>query len=90
MIERYKARLKSENSDDQTRKESMNAINPKFILRTYIAEHVIRQAVENGNYSEIENVRKLLMRPFDEQPENQRYAEEPPEWAKGLALSCSS
>jgi len=89
-IERYKARLKSENSDDQTRKESMNAINPKFILRTYIAEHVIRQAVENGNYSEIENVRKLLMRPFDEQPENQRYAEEPPEWAKGLALSCSS
>jgi len=89
-IERYKARLKTENSYDQTRKESMNAVNPKYVLRTYIAEQAIREAVEKGNYSEIENVRKLLMRPFDEQPENQKYAEEPPEWAKGLTLSCSS
>ena len=68
----------------------MNLVNPKYILRTYIAEQAIHEAVENGNYSEIENVRKLLMRPFDEQPENERYANEPPEWAKGIALCCSS
>jgi len=89
-LERYKARLRSENSDGLKRKESMNLLNPKYILRTYIAEQAIHEAVENGNYSEIENVRKLLLRPFDEQPENEKYANEPPEWAKGIALSCSS
>jgi len=88
--ERYKSRLKSENSDDNLRKDSMERINPKYILRTYIAEQAIREAVENSNYTEIENVRKLLMKPFDEQPENEKYANEPPEWAKGTVLSCSS
>lgn len=89
-LERYKDRLRTENSDEKVRKESMNKINPKYILRTYIAEQAIREAVENGNYTEIENVRKLLMRPFDEQPEKEKYAKEPPEWAKEIALSCSS
>lgn len=89
-LESYLARLKTENSDDKFRKESMNAVNPKYVLRTYIAEQVIREAVENGDYSEIENVRKLLMRPFNEQPEYEKYAEKPPEWAKKLVLSCSS
>jgi len=88
--DRYKSRLKSDNTDNNARKESMDRVNPKYVLRAYIAEQAIRKAVEEGDYSEIENVRKLLMRPFDEQPENQKYAEEPPEWAKGIALSCSS
>ena len=31
-----------------------------------------------------------LSRPFDEQPEFERYAAPPPDWAQHLAVSCSS
>ena len=68
----------------------MDSVNPKFVLRTYIAENAIREAVDNQDYSEIEKVRKILMDPFDEQPENRRYSFKPPEGAEVTALSCSS
>ena len=68
----------------------MDSVNPKFILRTYIAEQAIREAEDNQDYTEIEKVRKILMRPFDDQPEYEKYANEPPEWAKEISLSCSS
>ncbi len=89
-IKKYLERLKSENHDKTKRKESMDSVNPKFVLRTYIAENAIREAVDNQDYSEIEKVRKILMDPFDEQPENRRYSFKPPEGAEVTALSCSS
>jgi len=89
-FDNYFNRLKQENWDSKSRIETMDTVNPKYVLRTYIAEQAIREAVDNHNYTEIEKVRKILMRPFDEQPENEKYAKEPPEWAKEIALSCSS
>ena len=68
----------------------MKSVNPKFVLRTYIAEKAIRDAVDNQEYSEIEKIRKILMKPFDEQPENEQYSYKPPEGAEVTALSCSS
>jgi hypothetical protein len=32
----------------------------------------------------------LLRRPFDEQPEFERFAGEPPDWAGAICLTCSS
>ena len=32
----------------------------------------------------------LLRRPFDEQPDFERYAAPPPDWASSLSVSCSS
>jgi len=89
-FDKYFKRLKKENWDFYLRIKTMDTINPKYVLRTYIAEQVIREAVENQNYSEIEKVRKILMRPFDDQPEYEKYAKQPPEWAKEIPLSCSS
>ena len=89
-IKKYLERLKSENHDESKRKESMNSVNPKFVLRTYLAEQAIKAAIENDDYSEIEKIRKILLKPFDEQPEYEQYSFKPPEGAEATALSCSS
>ncbi|MDB5805825.1 MAG: hypothetical protein JWN73_3147 [Betaproteobacteria bacterium] len=86
----YRRRLTLENSVDAQRSVLMNANNPKYVLRNYLAEVAIRKARDERDYSEIENLRKLLSRPYDEQPENAHYAALPPDWASGLEVSCSS
>ena len=86
----YRARLTLENSSDNARALRMNAANPKYVLRNHLAEIAIRKARDEKDYGEIENLRKLLMRPYDEQPENAHYAALPPDWASGLEVSCSS
>lgn len=85
----YHARLSNENSDDQARKVSMDAVNPKYVLRNYLAQQAIEQA-ERGDYSEIDRLLALFSKPFDEQPEMERYAEPPPESARHIVVSCSS
>ena len=67
----------------------MRAVNPKYVLRNWIAEAAIR-AAQGGNFTEVENVLACLAKPFDEQPEFERFAAPPPDWAAGLAVSCSS
>lgn len=86
---RYRERLKSESGDTAERKKAMDAVNPKYILRNYLAEHAIQKA-EAGDYTEIETLRRILSRPFDEQPEHEAYAAPPPDWAADICVSCSS
>ena len=85
----YGARLQQENSDDATRKLAMNAVNPKYVLRNYLAQIAIEKA-QNKDFSEIARLLQILERPFDEQPENEHYAALPPDWANELEVSCSS
>jgi uncharacterized protein YdiU (UPF0061 family) len=88
-LDRYRARLAVEGSNDDERARRMNTVNPKYILRNYLAQVAIDKA-EAGDYSEIERLRSLLSNPFAEQPENEHYAALPPEWGKHLEISCSS
>ena len=88
-LERYRTRLQLESSDEVQRQTSMLATNPKYILRNYLAQNAIEKA-KNKDFSEITKLLSLLERPFDEQPENEVYAALPPDWAKGLEVSCSS
>ena len=85
----YLARLETENSAVESRRRQMLAVNPKFILRNYLAQQVIESA-EQGDFSELETLHDLLQKPFDEQPELAHYAAEPPDWARHIDLSCSS
>lgn len=85
----YRARLAHETRDAQARCIAMRAVNPKYILRNHLAEEAIVKAREK-DFSEVERLLKVLQRPFDEQPENERYAELPPAWASELEVSCSS
>jgi serine/tyrosine/threonine adenylyltransferase len=87
---RYVARLEREGGATPQRRERMNAVNPKYILRNYLAQQAIRKAEDERDFSELERLRTLLSRPFDEQPEMDAYADAPPDWGRGIALSCSS
>ena len=88
--QRYGRRLAAEARPDAERGAAMRAVNPKYVLRNYLAEVAIRKAEDGGDYGEIERLRQVLARPFDEQPEFARYAEPPPDWGRKLAISCSS
>ncbi len=88
-LERYRSRLQQEARPLPERRSKMLAANPKYILRNYLAQQAI-DAAEQGDYAEIETLHRVLQRPFDEQPEYERYAAPPPEWGKQLEISCSS
>jgi uncharacterized protein YdiU (UPF0061 family) len=88
--ERYSEALRSVGSEDQGRAEQMNRVNPKYVLRNYLAEIAIRKARDERDYTEIERLRSILANPFDEQAEFNDYSQEPPDWAKEIAVSCSS
>ena len=88
--DRYARRLEIEHSDVADRRQRMNRSNPKYILRNYLAEAAIRRAQEARDYSEIERLRQLLSKPYEEQPDKEHYAAEPPEWARHIEVSCSS
>jgi uncharacterized protein YdiU (UPF0061 family) len=89
----YLQRLKKETNTDTERKENMNAVNPKYVLRNYMAQLAI-EAAEKGDYSLIDELFVLLKNPYDEQPNAERWFAKRPEWARhkiGCSmLSCSS
>ena len=86
----YRARLQHEPDTDSGRKVRMNAANPKYILRNYLAQAAIEKAEKDRDFSEIDRLLKLLSKPFEEQPEMKNYAATPPEWAQQISVSCSS
>ena len=71
----------------------MNKVNPKYVLRNYMAQLAIDKA-DNGDYSLIEEFYQLLKKPYDEQPNYQEWFAKRPEWARHKVgcsmLSCSS
>ena len=86
----YTKRLKTESRSDEERKKEMDQVNPKFILRNYLAENAIRKAVDVADYSEINRLHKILREPYSEQVQFQDYAVPSPDWGKRLVISCSS
>jgi uncharacterized protein YdiU (UPF0061 family) len=85
----YLKRSQSLADSDSARQTRMHAVNPKYILRNYLAQEAI-QAAELGDYGPVRELHQVLSQPFAEQPEFARYAERPPQWGKHLEISCSS
>ncbi|CAN7346478.1 YdiU family protein [Trinickia sp. LjRoot230] len=85
----YRARLAHDPRDDGARREAMNRVNPKYVLRNHLAETAIQRAKEK-DFSELERLAAVLRHPFDEQPAFESYAALPPDWADTLSVSCSS
>ena len=85
----YRQRSDREGLDQARRQARMHAVNPRYILRNYLAQQAI-EAAEQGDYGPVRELHAVLSRPFEEQPGMQHYAERPPEWGKHLQISCSS
>lgn len=104
-VARYQERLANEVggldanglAEANTRRvRTMNANNPKYILRNWVAQQAIDEA-ERGNYKEVNRILELLKRPYAEDehdflpssPEQKDYDSPPPEWAENLVGAFS-
>ena len=90
---KYINRLKLEEVSDEIRKNKMDAINPKYVLRNYMSQLAI-DAANKDDYSLIDELHQLLKNPYCEQPEFEKWYVKRPDWARAKVgcsmLSCSS
>jgi len=89
----YAETLLKEPLTDEERKEKMNLVNPKYVLRNYMAQLAIDDA-DTGDYTLIDELYHLLKKPYKEQPTYEKWFAKRPEWARHKVgcsmLSCSS
>ncbi|VFV33944.1 Hypothetical predicted protein [Lynx pardinus] len=108
-LQEYRARLEKDREgagDSDTwqaeRLRVMRANNPKYVLRNYIAQNAI-EAAENGDFSEVRRVLKLLEAPYHREGEaaevpeaegaggahsgGHSYGSKPPLWAAELCVT---
>nr|XP_051676931.1 protein adenylyltransferase SelO, mitochondrial isoform X1 [Oryctolagus cuniculus] len=91
-VSQYLLRLKSNMNDtDSERRRRMTTVNPRYVLRNWMAEAAVRRA-ERSDFSEVRLLQQVLQHPFQTQStaEKAGYSSPAPSWAKDLRVSCSS
>ena len=86
---KYQERLIRETSNEIERKTMMDQVNPKYVLRNYLAQEAI-QTAEHGDLSALNLLIEVLQNPYTEDKKYNKFSEIPPEWAKKIEISCSS
>ena len=84
--EKYRARMDGEGD----RRAAMDAVNPKFVLRNWVAETAIRAVEDRGDVEPLDRILKLVQSPYAEHAGEDALAEAPSPEFLGLSVSCSS
>jgi serine/tyrosine/threonine adenylyltransferase len=92
-VRAWAVRASSEGLSDDDRTAIMNATNPKYVLRNYLAQQII-DAATAGDLVPLHEMLEVLRHPYAEQPGREQLAAKRPEWARHRVgcsmLSCSS
>lgn len=92
-MRRYAKRCLEENFDVSDRVSRMNSVNPKFVLRNYLAQEAI-DGLTSGSSVKIDRILSRIQNPFGDEPMDEDICGRRPEWARFKpgcsALSCSS
>jgi uncharacterized protein YdiU (UPF0061 family) len=84
--ERYRARMDGEGDAA----EAMNAVNPKYVLRNWVAETAIRAVEDRGDSGPLGRILTLVQSPYAEHAGEDTLAQPPAPEFSGLSVSCSS
>ena len=69
----------------------LNAVNPKFVLRNWVAESAIRAVEDHGDRAALDRIFRLVTRPFAEHGSDDAMFAAPPDGEmRELEVSCSS
>lgn len=89
----YANRLQLEAISPEERKKRMDQVNPKYVLRNYMAQLAI-EAADKGDHTVVGELFNLLKKPYEEQKEHEKWFAKRPDWARHKVgcsmLSCSS
>jgi len=83
-LSRYRVRTESEDLSGLSR------INPKFVLRNWVAETAIRAVEDKGDVAVLDRIFQILKTPFEEHDGDEAFAAPPPSSMCDLEVSCSS
>jgi uncharacterized protein YdiU (UPF0061 family) len=83
-LSRYRVRMEGEDTT------GLALINPKYVLRNWVAETAIRAVEDQGDVATLDRIFNILRAPFEMHDGGEAFAAPPPSSMCDLEVSCSS